>query len=95
MSVASELIIGRRYRLSVGPSEFPFPGLDGAPPVDKHDAHVMRETYVCAQDHKAYAIRRDKLELYALLHPSAPTFAMRSFVNDLMTRLATLTQASN
>ena len=75
------------YRLTVGAGGFPFPLLDGAA---ESDAHAMVEAYACGTDHKAYAIRRGTAEIFALLHPTAPTFAMRAFAADMLTRALAL-----
>jgi hypothetical protein len=87
------------YRITVGGAGgFPFPSLAQ----DDEDADTkalaplpleecqMTESYICSVHHKAYALRKDRLEMFALFTPETPTFALRGLLNQVLSNVAAL-----
>eukprot|EP00052_Salpingoeca_macrocollata_P025627 m.233572 g.233572 ORF g.233572 m.233572 type:complete len:415 (-) comp22457_c0_seq2:597-1841(-) len=78
-------VAGRELPLQAGD------GLDG--PDDGPAAAIVQtamETYMCGNDFKAYAIRRDHLQLFAIHRVTVPTYSMRSITGSLFDALQEL-----
>lgn len=73
-------VVGRHFPASLHQEQPALPG--GAD-------QAATEVYMCAETHKSYAIRTPDHQLYLLLSPSIPTFAMRSVSHKTLKVLTT------
>ncbi|XP_046846982.1 protein fuzzy homolog isoform X2 [Xenia sp. Carnegie-2017] len=73
------------YKSVVG-SLFPTPQTVKPLPeyIDLDFTHNAMETYYCAADHKAYAIRNDTYQLFALFSKNVPNYALRMLTEETL-----------
>eukprot|EP00042_Codosiga_hollandica_P054716 m.747620 g.747620 ORF g.747620 m.747620 type:complete len:448 (-) comp58964_c0_seq2:107-1450(-) len=73
---------------------YPFPTLVDDENAENADEaakqHTMSEAYMCSALHKCYSIRRESVEVYVLLRPTVPTFALRTYSTHLFEKLQRL-----
>ncbi|XP_077994990.1 protein fuzzy homolog [Glandiceps talaboti] len=51
-------------------------------------SHKVKETYLCGDDYKCYALQQDKYQIFVAYAPHVPTFALRSVTQNTLQALS-------